>query len=145
MEEEIWKPVPSAPRMRASSWGRARLDPIVYDLPNGGMKQTSPIATYGYASETTGLAGFRMIYRTKHKTYKVARLVCEAFHGPPFDRAVAMHLDDDPANNRPENLKWGTVKENLNTPQFLNYCRSRTGDSNPFVKGRKKKDGHEKR
>ena len=79
-----------------------------------------------------------MIYRYKSlaKTFKVHRLVCEAFHGPaPFDSAVVMHLDDDPANNRPENLRWATQKENLNSDQFIEYCKSRTGKDNPRVKG----------
>ncbi|QDP54003.1 MAG: putative uncharacterized HNH endonuclease [Prokaryotic dsDNA virus sp.] len=50
---------------------------------------------------------------------KVHQLVCEAFHGPkPFETAVVIHKDEDALNNRPENLKWGTQKENLNAPKF---------------------------
>jgi len=48
-----------------------------------------------------------------------------------------MHLNDDQTDNRPENLKWGTQRENLNTPSFISYCRSRTGGNNPFIKGRR--------
>lgn len=65
-------------------------------------------------------------------------MVCEAFHGKaPFAHAVVMHIDDNPANNRPENLKWGTQKENLNAPAFIDYCKSRTGENSPVIKGRK--------
>jgi hypothetical protein len=72
----------------------------------------------------------------KKKHYKVARLVCEAFHGPPpFPRAVAMHTDENSRNNFPSNLKWGTQKENLNAPGFVAYCKSRIGASNPHAKG----------
>jgi len=47
---------------------------------------------------------------------KVHQLVCEAFHGPkPFEKAVVIHIDEDAHNNRPENLMWGTQKENLTT------------------------------
>lgn len=71
------------------------------------------------------------------KTYKVHRLVCEAFNGPPpFQGAVCMHLDEDYRNNRPDNLAWGTQKENLNAPGFIAYCRSRTGENSPTAKGR---------
>lgn len=70
------------------------------------------------------------------KNYRVSRLVCEAFHGPaPFHRAVVMHVDDDPINNWPMNLRWATQQENLNTPKFIAYCRSRTGDNHPRRKG----------
>lgn len=47
-----------------------------------------------------------------------------------------MHLDDNPANNKPENLKWGTQKENMNAPAFISYCKSRTGENSPVIKAR---------
>ena len=67
---------------------------------------------------------------------KVHQLVCEAFHGPrPFEKAVVIHIDENAHNNRPENLKWGTQKENLSAPGFIEYCRSRSGEDSPRVKG----------
>jgi hypothetical protein len=48
---------------------------------------------------------------------KVHRAVCEAFHGPaPDGMPYVLHIDEDAHNNRPENLKWGTQKENLRMP-----------------------------
>jgi hypothetical protein len=49
-----------------------------------------------------------------------------------------MHKDDDSTNNCPDNLEWGTQKENLNTPAFIAYCKGRTGENNPFIKGRRR-------
>lgn len=78
---------------------------------------------------------FLLIFRKK--TYKVHRLVCEAFHGPPPDGADTLHLDENPANNRPENLKWGTRKENLNMPAIKAYhsdvCRQKMTGHNVFT------------
>lgn len=54
-------------------------------------------------------------------------MVCEAFHGVqphPYPQSVCMHLDENSRNNRPENLAWGSQKENLNAPGFVAYCRS---------------------
>lgn len=83
----------------------------------------------------------RYIYNYRGKNYKVHRLVCEAFHGPaPFEKAVVMHLDDDATNNKPENLAWGTQKQNLNTPAFIAYCKSRTGENSPTVKGKARRE-----
>ena len=48
---------------------------------------------------------------------KVHRMVCEAFHGPaPAGKPYVLHIDENAHNNRPENLKWGTQKENLRMP-----------------------------
>lgn len=83
--------------------------------------------------------GNRYVYVLRGKTYKVARLVCEAFHGlAPFDKPVCMHMDENSRNNRPYNLRWGTQKQNLNAPGFVDYCRSRTGEQSPVIKGRRR-------
>lgn len=109
-------------------------------MPRGGMRSYGGEPTFGVWSKEDA----RFIIVIKNKSYKISRLVCEAFNGPPpFPRAVAMHLDENPANNRSGNLGWGTQKENLNAQGFLEFCKSRTGESNPFIKGRKKKQRQE--
>lgn len=45
------------------------------------------------------------------KTKTVHSLVLEAFSGPRKGR-IARHLDGNPKNNKIENLKWGSPKEN---------------------------------
>lgn len=42
----------------------------------------------------------------------VHRMVLEAFVGPRPEGMVAMHLNNDRADNRVENLRWGTLSEN---------------------------------
>ena len=70
---------------------------------------------------------------------KIHRAVCEAFHGPaPEGKPIVLHLDEDATNNRPENLRWGTQKENLNMPGFIDYCKGRTGEDSPVTKHRRK-------
>lgn len=46
------------------------------------------------------------------KNYLVHRLILEAFVGPCPEGMECRHLDGDPSNNRLENLRWGTPKEN---------------------------------
>lgn len=43
---------------------------------------------------------------------QVHTLVLEAFVGPCPPGWMALHADDDPANNRLDNLSWGTRSEN---------------------------------
>jgi hypothetical protein len=133
MSFEVWKPVPSLPGFHASSMGRIKVDPYQQPLPKGGFRVREVAATYGM--ETKG----RMLVVIRRKSYRVHVLVAEAWHGPRPAGMVVMHMDEDFRNNKPSNLQYGTQKENLNHPKFLEYCRSRTGENNPRIKGRLKK------
>jgi hypothetical protein len=132
---EEWKTVPSLPEYEASSLGQIRRIPYEAEMPRGGFR------TYG-GKEWKGVwtkDRKRRIVMFNRKTYKVHRLVCEAFNGPsPFQGAVVMHLNENSDDNRPENLAWGTQKQNLNAPGFIAYCKSRTGENSPTAKSRRK-------
>lgn len=130
-EKEIWRAVPSLPGVLASSYGRLMVSPYIAPAPKGGTRQYGGEPTFGQWD------GERYIYPHKGRTYKVARLICEAFHGPAPEGMNCLHDDENARNNKSDNLKWGTQKENLNAPGFIAYCKSRTGDNNPYVKGRK--------
>jgi hypothetical protein len=135
MEGEVWRDVPSVPGILVSSEGRVMHAPHRGLLPNGGERSYGGTPTFGVWAKDQA----RFIIVIHGKTYKIARLVAEAFHGlPPFDGAVVMHLDENAVNNRASNLRWGTQKENLNADGFLEHCRGRTGENNPYVKGRRK-------
>lgn len=130
---EIWRPVPSEAGVLASSWGRILLPPRYAPLPHGGYRAYFPKPRYGQVSWAKKSAShtYRIIMlrcdvaAAKQKPRKVHQLICEAFHGPaPFDSAVVIHIDEDAHNNRPENLRWGTQKENLNMPKFKAWCSS---------------------
>lgn len=134
---EVWRQVPSLPRLMVSTEGKLMVIPYQGDLPNDkGLRPYGGKPTYGQWD------GARYIYVEKGRTYKVARLVCEAFNGKPSKgKNVCMHLDENSRNNKPDNLAWGTQKENLNFPGFIKYCQTRTGAMNPFIKGRLKQGG----
>ena len=134
---EIWRAVPSQPRLLVSSEGRVMTAPYFGTMPHGGQRPYGGQPYFGVWNKQDG----RFIIVYKGKTYKIARLVCEAFNGQqPCDKPVCMHLDENAANNRTSNLKWGTQKENLNAPGFIEYCKSRTGENSPTAKHQRKKD-----
>ena len=129
---EIWKPVPSEPGVLASSWGRILQPPRHAPLPNGGYRIYTPKPVVGCVTRASRAAThvyMGTLIRAdgdKQRPRKVHQLVCEAFHGvKPFASAVVIHLDEDATNNRPENLKWGTQKENLNMPGIKAFHRDR--------------------
>ena len=116
--KEIWRPVPSLPEYLASSLGRVMRVPFAGPMPHGGPRYYGGEPTFGVNS------GGRFHIFFKGKNYRIHRMVCEAFSGPPpFPKAVVMHLDENSENNRVENLQWGTQKENLAAPGFRAYCK----------------------
>ena len=49
----------------------------------------------------------------RRKTVRVHRLVCETFHGlRPSPRHIVAHTDGSRDNNRADNLRWATRREN---------------------------------
>lgn len=130
--------MPSFEGVMASSLGRIVLPPRSAKMPHGGVRMYNPKPIYGFVQcARKGAAHKYYGYRAKYYgNMKIHQLVCEAFHGPkPYPEAVVIHIDENSLNNKPENLKWGTQKENLNMPKIKEYHRSRTGENNPYVKG----------
>ena len=137
VETEEWRQSPSLPSYEVSSLGRIRCIPYERITPTGKVVTHGGKEWYGCRAYAPSGRPSRVIFRARGKTYKVHQLVCEAFHGPAPEGALyVLHIDENPFNNRADNLKWGTQKENLNAPGFLEYCKSRTGDDNPARKGK---------
>lgn len=132
-EKEVWRLSFTLPDAMASSWGRLMRIPHWQGMPHGGHRWYGGEPTYGVWEPTQS----RFIYPYKGKTFRVARIICEAFHGlPSDDKPICIHIDEDSRHNWATNLRWGTQKENLNAPGFIAYCKSRTGENNPLIKGR---------
>lgn len=76
-------------------------------------------------AQRTNEDGYRMValYRnTKRYTRLVHRVVLEAFVGPCPPGMETRHLNNDPADNRLENITWGTPSENnLDTVRAGNH------------------------
>ena len=116
--DEIWRDIPGYEgNYQASSFGRIRslehTETFVKHYQYGDVENTvtypskvlSQNMTSGYLS---------VIFSVKGVTYYplVHRLVALAFLDNPDDKPQVDHIDGDRTNNKPENLRWVTSKEN---------------------------------
>ncbi len=145
---EIWKPVPRYSGVMASSEGRLLLPPSYAPVPNGGYRAYLPEPVMGVErrAQKDATHVYLGTWVKRYGNIKIHQAVCEAFHGQrPFPNAVVIHKDENALNNRPENLKWGTQKENLNAPGFKEYCRARVGNTSPRAKWAANRDSADER
>jgi hypothetical protein len=99
MSSEQWRPIPGYEPYQASDLGRVR------GIKGG--RVLSPVTTqYGYHQVSLCVGG-------KKLSRLVHRLVAFAFIGPqPSPEYDVLHWDGDKMNNRLDNLRWGTPKDN---------------------------------
>lgn len=67
------------------------------------------------------------------KTFRVHRLVAEAFIPNPENKPCIDHINTDRTDNRADNLRWCTQKDNCNNEASLrHYSEAKKGDNNPL-------------
>lgn len=107
-QPEVWRPIPFAPGYEVSDVGRVRC----WLAPRTGATLTTPrdirgADYFGYRNMFIHVRG------VTSRVFGVHRLVLFAFRGdPPAGKPFACHRDGNPANNRLENLYWGSPADN---------------------------------
>ncbi len=129
-EGEDWRVSPSFPAYSVSSLGQVKRNTITRGgfgsvrYPSGVLRQRA--LPHGHRQVTLSMDN-------KPKTVLVHRLVAEAFLPEPMPgQDCVCHHDDDPSNNRPSNLFWGSKADN--SSDMVRKGRSVRGDR---VKGAK--------
>lgn len=105
---EEWRPIQDFEGYEVSSLGQVR---SWKPLRGRGPKPTSP-RTLKTCPDKDGYKQVTLCKGTQ-TTKKVCWLVCETFHGKRPDKNVVRHLNGNQEDDREENLKWGTHKENV--------------------------------
>ncbi len=105
METEIWKDIPGyEDTLQASSLGRIRCKE-----KGRRRKITDGNIIRARIRDRTGHLSFT-IHHTREE--QVHRMVAAAFLGPCPEGMMVLHNNGDPADNRPENLRFGNAAEN---------------------------------
>jgi len=99
--EEIWKQVPGYPGYEASNLGQVRIVKVLSDRPCRGNYNVYCL----YKKEPGQRRGER-------KDVTAHSVIMETFVGPRPKGMQILHKDGNPRNNRVDNLRYGTAKEN---------------------------------
>lgn len=103
--EEIWKNIRGYKDYQVSNLGNVKS--LNYNNSNKEQLLIPQKLTKGYL-------GVRLYKNHSYKSYRVHRLVYEAFYGKIPFWMVINHIDENPSNNQLSNLMLCTYKENTN-------------------------------
>ncbi|MCB2253447.1 NUMOD4 motif-containing HNH endonuclease [Pseudomonas chlororaphis] len=102
-DAEQWKTIPGHESYEVSSLGRFRSIPR-HDIRGQWRPQR-------YLAQKPDKDGY-LIVAMDGGSHRAHRLVALAFHGPS-DLPIVNHINGEKDDNRPENLEWCTISENV--------------------------------
>ena len=103
MKKELWKDIKDYEgHYQVSNWGRIK------SIKFGKERILKPV------TDRHGYLLVSLWKNNKQKTYKVHRLVAEAFIPNPYNLPQVNHKDENPLNNNVNNLEWCNSKYNCN-------------------------------
>lgn len=110
---EVWMPIPEFVGLyEASSHGRIRTVERHVRNGEGSSRVLSSKIRATAINKKDGYEYTTLSVNRKCFSRKVHRLVASAFHGECPEGCVCCHNNGDKLDNRPENLRWDTLKSN---------------------------------
>lgn len=119
--EEIWKDIKDFEDLyQVSNMGRVKsLERVI--LRNNGNPQTIKERFVKLCKNKQGYYQVSLWKNGVEKRYLLHRLIAEHFIPNPENKPCIDHINTDPTDNRIENLRWCTHKENNNNPLTIKH------------------------
>jgi len=129
---EVWRAIPGyADLYEASSAGRIRsLDRVT--TRTDGTRRRFPGKVLSLKATEKAYYQVSLCREGVAKRLLVHRLVCETFHGAGDPGMEVAHCDGNRLNNRADNLRWATSKENYDDK--VAHGTARRGERSPVAK-----------
>lgn len=109
---EEWKVIQGWEAYQVSNYGRVRAIKERRIAYKDGTTRTYPPKYINGSKTSQGYIHVTLVQQGKKERLLVHRLVAEAFIPNKENKPCVNHIDNNPSNNRFENLEWCTLKEN---------------------------------
>ena len=123
---EIWKTIEDYPNYQVSNLGRIKSKKRLKENHNGLQivpeKIIKQCIRNGYKCVTLWKNGIG-------KTLNTHKIIAIAFIPNTENKPCIDHINTNKTDNRVENLRWVTYKENMNNPKTIENCKNNSGKS----------------
>ena len=120
---EIWKNIKDYPNYMVSNLGR---------IKSLNYKRTGKEQILKQIKNSNGYLRVALSKNGNIKKYQIHRLVAEAFLPNPENKPCIDHINCNRSDNRVENLRWVTQKENNNNPLTIDKLNKNAHLKNKF-------------
>lgn len=129
--KEVWKPITKGQRGKYEISNRGRVKSLNY-------RNTNIAKILKLGKDRKGYSQIMFYINKKPTTFRVHRLVAEAFIPNPNNKPFIDHINTIRTDNRVCNLRWATYKENANNELTLKH-------NSEARKGKKLSEEHKKK
>ena len=110
---EEWRTIEGYDAYEVSNFGRVRSKDRYVNIRSYGQRLIPGQILKGESNpHRHGYWMVSLCSKSKHRNFQIHRLVAQAFIPNPENKPQVNHIDNNPANNRADNLEWVTAQEN---------------------------------